>query len=243
MQFKKFLQEYVDPDISQTITKTNFIYYTPKGWTAKDDGPLPYFRLYLEPNRKWMDVEMATPHHPQILPALQELLQHFPQLSDYNLVFDGHQAGVLKDFIKQPYTEIPDNFYHGTCLYYAEIAMKEGLKPRRTTNGQASFVGGAKESNPSLVYLSSDDGNDVRFASREASSKCSKQLGYYSPATILKINGDYLNPSKIMPDEDSNTLTWKSSLHVTGTIGYEGIIPSQAISLHMIIKNGKWEKT
>lgn len=247
MNFKKWLLvENVDNTVLDQAKRPGFfLAYIGSGsprrwWTGNYDrrADRPIIELSVNKPGKIIDVEFATVHHPELRPALTSLLTVLPWLSDFSMTFDGAKVGSVQDVLARQ--EDPDWivrwFYHGTAGYYAQLAFHEGLKPRSLTNIVASFVGGSRESNPDLVYLSADDGNDVRFAAREANRKS----GRPGVATILKIDATKLNPARLTPDEDSESSSWKESLYRTGTVGYRGTIRPELISVHLVLGKNGW---
>ena len=233
----------IDPSVAEEMARPNWFmlsFISRSGqefWTKTSLGDRSTIEINVDKNRRKVDVEYATEYHPKIQPAFAALLQYAPGLADYQVTFDGpakHTVRLLANGLTHDEDWIVLTWYHGTSSHYANIAIQDGLKPRATSGVEPSFVGGSKESQPHLVYLSADDGNDVRHAAREANRK-TRNLGIESSPVILKIDARQLNPSKYTPDEDSGGITWEDSLHTMGTIGYKGIIPARAISVHMAI--------
>src|SRR5581483_1759131 len=173
--FESSIDDTVLPELQNP--HGGYLAYLHGKWTAKySRSEFPDIEFSIIKSRKYIDVEFSSIHNPKLKPALQELLKVAPWLLSYDMTFDGHRVKVT-DVLDQK--EDPDwivkYWYHGTSGYYAEIALREGLKPRVMTNLPASFVGGAKEGNPNLIYLSANDGNAVRFAAREANRKVIKE--------------------------------------------------------------------
>lgn len=211
----------------------NFLWFVDGSLQKASLGGTPRgaIALYVSARRRFVEVENASRFDPGSANALREFSSVFGL--DWSVSMDGAKYGNLADFLASwREFDTPLRWYHGTSSANIDSIMSVGLRPRM--HDEAVFVGGASESNPDFVYLSADDGNDVRFAAR-ASAKATK-----STPVILLIDGRGVDERLLRPDEDSRAATWLDSLRATGTVAYEGIVPPSAVSVHLVLSHGGW---
>lgn len=212
----------------------NFLWFVDGEFSKAQLGGTPpgAVSLYVSNRNRRVEIENLSRHAPEAVEALRAWRQEYGD--DWTVVFDGHQAGTLLEFLKVPASTHVSVWYHGTSSASAEAILKQGLRPRGSSD--AVFVGGSTPSNPKYVYLASDDGNDVRFAARAAARHD------HSQPVVLAIRASALDSDRLRADEDSGAVTWTESLEKTGNVAYEGVIPPGAIQIHMRLEDDGWKK-
>lgn len=138
----------------------------------------------------------------------------------------------------RPPSEMPRYFYQGTSESRWDTIEIQGLIPRIKTNVQPAYgdqTSSARESNPNYVYLAGNPDAKTRFAAHDAA-----RLDKSSPV-ILKIDSRGMDIENLRPDEDSNAKNWQDSLSIMNSIGYEGEIDPEFVTLYKTFANGKWQ--
>ena len=224
MNFRQFLESDEKQPSMYSFSKARGL--VPNGYAVVGAGE---FSILI--SQKEVDVEPGTAYSPLMRQALEALAKVRPDLHNHVVTFDGHKVAPLGQLVGQPHQEFPTFLYHGTSSVVWDDAQKNGLRPRNLTGVNPVFGAHAQiKASNDKIYLASDDGNDVKFAAREAASK----RNFGGEPVVLKVRFDQLNFSKLRPDEDSKKATWEESLHDSGTVAYEGSINPGLISLHMI---------
>lgn len=201
----------------------------------------PIINGYFSSNKVSID---QSPYHSYMKRAVSTLAKQFPSTVSYKIDFDGWSPGTVAEYLKdkslhQSKEVLPKFLYHGTSYHRWESIQKEGLKPRSQTEVSPAY-GAAMEhalpADPNQVYLSATFGNAVRFASRDASGSDK------SKPVVLRIDSSGLNYRKLRPDVDSQSGSWEKSFQWIGTVGYEGSIAPQHISLYKVFDSSvrKW---
>lgn len=195
---------------------------------------------------KYVDIEGVARHSPQLEEMLEKLIEQFPELSDYPVKFDGPPGETVQQVLDrvshEEFTGVPRIWFHGTSTWHWKQMGNQGLRPRGATGVDPSYQMGASPSNPQNIYLMDNDGNAVRFAAREASNKA-KRAGHEDAVPIvLKIDGSKLSKNNFRPDEDSDENQWEKSVWQLGAVAYEGEIPIEAVTPHLIFdsETRKW---
>jgi len=243
MQFKTWLE-------NNNWTTSNYItlYYINHTWTPEGYRHAP--EADISKNKKIIEFSNISIYSPEIRPAIQKLIkltqQTIPDLPQYKTKFDGPPGPTLQEILNMENNEdwgYIQWFYHGTCTGTLDAIQQNGLQPRATTGSYPVYgtVGAnAPEGNPNYVYLHGTDGNAVRFAARQANAKFKTNP---TAPIILKIDAKRLNPQKFRPDHDSGSSNWQTSLYTIGSIGYEGIIRPELITIHLTTNNeNQWVK-
>lgn len=223
------------------------------------ESEMPRFLYWDSSSKRWMttsnyrnieawiadrcvDIEHASPYHPDMKMAISELIKLYPALEAKELKFDGHSFSTINSFLSDKQFDndeqwgiYPLYFYHGTSMHVWEKVKESGLFPRLDT-GMSQGYGSHIPSSPNLIYLSGSFNNSVKFAARDASRR-DKSL-----PVVLQIDARKLNFRKLKPDEDSKESTWQESLAHINSVGYEDSIPARFISLFSMWDKGMWTK-
>ena len=264
MEFREWLLTENDKaleSVQEELKKSNpMLYYVndngTRKWVGYDlgerFGPWKIIEVRILRNSKQIYIELVSPHHPELRPALKQLSDLIgKEILGYRTRFDGPPGMTLGELISQERDEDWDYmefFYHGTCTGFLKVIEREGLRPRSETGTPP--VHGRVFANAPLgpenqVYLCAEDGNKVRFAAREANVVFHRlHPAEKSEPVILKINARELNLRKLKPDHDSGKYNWQDSLYTLGSVGYEGIIPPNLISIHLVYDSATngWKK-
>lgn len=243
MKFKLWIEnqtEEIRSDFQKQKHDVALSYYDDGGWQTAALGDK--YSAYIQKRKNKISIDNLSSYHPDARKITQDLYSILPEIGGYALNFDGHEVGTVNEFIGEEHSEYPEQWYHGTSTWHYEKIKEEGLQPRTSSGVSPSYFNlSAPAGEEDSVYLSGDDGNDVRFAARSA-MQVARNAGHEDARPIiLKIHEDALNPNKMKPDEDSDASNWKDSLIRTGTIRYIGGIRPQYIKPHMIWEKG-WVK-
>jgi len=182
------------------------------------------WRINLGLSKNTLFVDNATEYHPFFRQAFEKICIEFPEILDYNIVFDGPEINVTK-FLATDYPSSIDKivFMHGTSSILVPKILEEGLRPRSESLVCPTYGTrfNAKEGDCNLIYLTTQR-NTAGFASRDAAA-----VHGGTPA-ILYV-GPGLKETFAEPDEDSGEITAIMSLWVLGNIAYRRPIPPYMI--------------
>lgn len=247
MRFKDYLYTENETELESNFALSYYPYnkqWGPLQWGDRGAAVI----LGRKPSKynpnKYIDIEGVARHSPELETMLKKLLEQFPELSDYPMKFDGPAGETVQQVIDrvghEEFTGVPGTWYHGTSTWHWKQMGNQGLRPRGDTGVPPSYQMGAAPSNPKNIYLMDNDGNAVRFAAREASSKA-KQSGYEAQPIVLKVDGRKLSKSNFRPDEDSDENQWEKSVWRLGAVAYEGEVPIEAVTPHLIFDSERRE--
>lgn len=216
--------------------------------------------LTINPKVKSIDLQKLSPQSSEFHKIIKALKSKYQDINDWEInhyFMAGHlQPGNHYDkrkvgyYLKEPSivlnNKLPKYLYHGTStnLWYDGISQK-GLSPRKAT-GSSGTYGSQNVSSLSqddLVYLS----GHPDFATREAGKQASQKHG--GLPLILRIDGKYLDPNKLQPDEDTRSNNPQGSFNISSTLAYKGNISVSGINTFLIGKKNiennrikyKWE--
>jgi len=181
-----------------------------------------------------MSVEGATEYDPSFRGDLQEMSDSYPELLELKVRFDGAPMSI-RELVSHSVTPISSVIWlHGTSDSLLSSIERDGLRPRSTTGVRPSFVGGAKPSLSSHVYLTTQE-NMARMAARSAAKV------HGGKPVVLRIDVPQ-KTSLFRPDEDSGRLTAQESLSRIGSVAYDGAISPSRIVVHERLCDGGWVK-
>jgi hypothetical protein len=215
--------------------------YTQQCLGARKLGWTWVAHLSMSPQNSWrtLDVDSATEYHAGFLKALNEMVETYPVLMDFVVQFDGPYMDVSSLVSERPGLDLsaPDLstivFIHGTSTaVYPDIARR-GLLPRSMT-GRGPTHGArvhAVEGSLDLVYLTTQQ-NTAHFAARDAAAL------HGGMPLVLQVTG--LDPSKLLPDEDSGTATAAASIARIGSVAHRGPIPPESIRPWKVLTDDGW---
>ncbi|CAH7389051.1 hypothetical protein VCHA53O466_50017 [Vibrio chagasii] len=174
--------------------------------------------------RPHIDVSGASGESDTLTRALRNLLNSNPDFADYPLRFDNYKVSLSEYIQSASNVDRGSVLYHGTSSAIIESIGLDGLLPRNVSDMPAHFIGSAGESLVDRVYLASKEGiGAATFAANSAVSK------YGGSRVVLEIDCTALDADSFVPDEDSGKCTAKESLEQSGTVAYQGVIPSKAV--------------
>jgi hypothetical protein len=197
--------------------------------------------LSLGSENKWrtLHVDYATEYHSGFLKALSEMVETYPALMDFVIMFDGPYMDVSSLVSEEPGLDLspPDLstivFLHGTSTaVYPDIA-RHGLLPRSVT-GRGPTHGArvhAAEGRLDLVYLTTQQ-NTAHFAARDAAAL------HGGRPLVLRVSG--LHPLRLLPDEDSREETALDSLVRLGSVAHQGPIRPRHIRPWKVLTDEGW---
>lgn len=185
------------------------------GWSAS---------IGLSSKNNWMNlsVEGATEYDENFRNALREIVAEYPEVAQYFVSFDGPDIPVSELLAMESKDFRDIVFLHGTSSAVLPRIMAEGLRPRGETGVDPAY-GRASSAKPGLldrVYLTTQLGMAKSAASQAANAHGGEPV-------ILEITG--LDPSYVLPDEDSRAKTAEESLAKLGSIAYSRTIPTSKI--------------
>jgi hypothetical protein len=158
---------------------------------------------------------------------IKSIYEVFPFFGKYEIFFEAKNFGTVEDFVSKKITKIEDLqfVYHGTSSYYADLIIKNGLKPRKETNVAASFFRGNIQGNENFVYFCSRPTHEI---TRSAEAAVKKSGGL---PNILKIDisGICQSKIKICDKIENQEISLNESLSITSNLVYEGSIRPEFI--------------
>ncbi len=185
-------------------------------------------------------VDGATEHHAGFRKALHEMVREYPELHEFVIKFDGPWKPV-SSLVGGGSTEQAEirweslTFYHGTSSTAVEHILREGLRPRSSTNVAPAYGGGssAGAGRAEAIYLTTQLGM-AKFAALDASK------AHHGVPTVLEVRG--IDGSRVAADEDSGETDAAKSLARIGSIAYVGEIPASKIRIAYALPGHTWEQ-
>lgn len=208
---KRYTGQFIGYDTGKWYFSTDYIIgaLSEYDWEAS-------LGLYLRPA---LAVEGATEYNKGFLNALDEMINKYPELIEFTIIFDGPEKPIV-ELLK---SDGELHFYHGTSSNLLSDISQDGLRPRSETGIDPVYGAavGAKEGRPDAVYLTTQL-HMARAAARDAVRK------FGGEPVILNILN--LDITKLEPDEDSREQTVEGSIARIGSAAYIGTIPPEDLS-------------
>lgn len=178
-----------------------------------------------------LSVEGATEYDPHFRASMEQIVAEYPEVLGLNAKFDGPPIPV-EELVSSSAPKISEIYWlHGTSSNALPSIWTVGLLPRADTGSTPAFVGGAAESRPEYVYLTTQR-NMARMAARAAAK------AHGGRPVVLRIAP--LPVSRMEPDEDSGVATAEQSLWRIGSIAYRGGIGPSRIAVDEALEEGDW---
>jgi hypothetical protein len=164
---------------------------------------------------------------------LQAIVNKVPFFAEYELVGLNQNFGTIEEYLQNKITKLEELefLYHGTSSYYADIILKEGIKPRKHTNVSASFAGTNEEGSPNCIYLCTHPRYGLKRAGAAAMRKSNGEN------TLLKIDIAGIDKSKLKCCDqiNKNDISIEESLLISKNLRYFGTIEPNYITNEGII--------
>jgi len=175
--------------------------------------------------KNW-SVEGATEQSPWFISALREIVWDYPEAAAFFIRFDGPWRTVAE--VLERATDSVPRFLHGTSTVAWERIQRQGLAPRAQSGAQPAYgahLSRAAKSDERCVYLTTQLG-----AASWAANDAARVHG--GEPIILEVDASGIDEARLAGDEDSESESWRESMHRMGCVKHLGRIDPKHIRVY-----------